>query len=383
MAELVTRVLDVRIQVRNDSAANWAAVNPTMLKGEIGVEIDTGLFKFGDGITPWNGLPYGAQPALKLAANPGASDWDYQVGTMAVVGGDKAWILVSNAQNAAVWKRIMTTEDIIDLGVGDMLKSAFATNEKVTEGYVDSAIKADKLTEGRDITLAGDVISAAVEFDGTQNIILNAALAEVASLAGGGTFTKVQVNAKGQVVGYEVLLASDIPDLTLAKITDAGTAADKNVGTAAGQVVMVDEDGKIDGSIIPALAITDVFIVNDIDAMLEISGAEKGDIAILKTPGDKIGNTFILAGTDPTERNDWVQIVTPLNGIQIINDKSGHEVTLNTDDIDEGDENLYFTEERVVDVMRANASSILTDGASIMHDTDILILNGGNAALTS
>lgn len=47
-----------KIQLRRDSAANWASVNPTLAEGELGIELDTGTFKFGDGSTAWNDLPY-------------------------------------------------------------------------------------------------------------------------------------------------------------------------------------------------------------------------------------------------------------------------------------------------------------------------------------
>ena len=43
---------------RNDTAANWNAANPVLLKGEMGVEIDTRKFKFGDGANHWADLEY-------------------------------------------------------------------------------------------------------------------------------------------------------------------------------------------------------------------------------------------------------------------------------------------------------------------------------------
>lgn len=50
------------IQLRNDTAANWAAANSVLAVGEIGIEREadghaTG-FKIGDGVTPWTDLPY-------------------------------------------------------------------------------------------------------------------------------------------------------------------------------------------------------------------------------------------------------------------------------------------------------------------------------------
>ncbi|MGN7250036.1 hypothetical protein [Arthrobacter sp. SAFR-014] len=50
-----------RIQVRRDTAAEWAAVNPVLAQGEPGLEKVTGKIKYGDGATPWNDLPYASE----------------------------------------------------------------------------------------------------------------------------------------------------------------------------------------------------------------------------------------------------------------------------------------------------------------------------------
>jgi hypothetical protein len=47
-----------QIQVRRDSASNWAAENPTLAAGELGLETDTSLIKVGTGSTAWNSLSY-------------------------------------------------------------------------------------------------------------------------------------------------------------------------------------------------------------------------------------------------------------------------------------------------------------------------------------
>ena len=41
-----------------DKASVWSALNSTLLMGETGHEIDTGNIKIGNGIKPWNQLPY-------------------------------------------------------------------------------------------------------------------------------------------------------------------------------------------------------------------------------------------------------------------------------------------------------------------------------------
>jgi len=48
----------VQIQMRRDLAAAWTATNPTPASGELCLETDTRLTKMGDGVTPWNSLPY-------------------------------------------------------------------------------------------------------------------------------------------------------------------------------------------------------------------------------------------------------------------------------------------------------------------------------------
>lgn len=55
---MATKTLNTRIIMRNDTAENWATKNPTLSKGEFGVENDTNKFKIGDGATAWKELAY-------------------------------------------------------------------------------------------------------------------------------------------------------------------------------------------------------------------------------------------------------------------------------------------------------------------------------------
>lgn len=50
-----------RIQFRRDTAIRWAQVNPVLLDGEPGYELDTGYWKVGDGVKSWNELGYKAE----------------------------------------------------------------------------------------------------------------------------------------------------------------------------------------------------------------------------------------------------------------------------------------------------------------------------------
>jgi len=50
--------VEYTFRLRQDVAADWTSINPVLLAGEPGVELDTGKMKVGDGITSWVTLPY-------------------------------------------------------------------------------------------------------------------------------------------------------------------------------------------------------------------------------------------------------------------------------------------------------------------------------------
>ena len=49
-----------QIQFRRGTSAEWAAANPILAQGEIGVNLDGNRFKIGTGLTSWNNLDYTA-----------------------------------------------------------------------------------------------------------------------------------------------------------------------------------------------------------------------------------------------------------------------------------------------------------------------------------
>ena len=56
---MAKKIIKARLKQRTDTKANWAAQNPVLLAGELGiVSDDPNLYKVGDGTTAWNGLPF-------------------------------------------------------------------------------------------------------------------------------------------------------------------------------------------------------------------------------------------------------------------------------------------------------------------------------------
>lgn len=457
---MANTTLDVKIQIRNDTKNNWTTQNPVLLKGEMGVETDTRKFKFGDGVNDWKTLEYAsATGAIIMNKAPTPTDSGYDVGAMWVdTAANKAYLLFNNTTNQAVWKQLVTPDDLSDLGAGDMLKSQFANNPKAEQGYVNAAIVADTanattgtltagsktfngsanvtvtaddlgaltavpseyvkntdygtaetggvvkstakgtdtvtigadgtmtigkaseavaadtattLATGRTISVAGDATGTSPVFDGSANVTIPLVLANSGVVA--GTFTKVTVDAKGRVTeGVANLTAADIPELTLSKISDAGTAAAKDFGTAEGNVPVLGAGGKLSEAVIPAIAITDTFVVDSQAAMLALE-AQQGDVAVRTD----VNKTFILKVAPATTLANWVELETPTDAVTSVNGLTG-AVTLTTSEVAEGS-NLYFTTARANANWVTHASTELTDSDTLLRTTDTFILNGGNA----
>lgn len=121
-----------------------------------------------------------------------------------------------------------------------------------------------------------------------------------------------------------------------------GTAAFKNTGTASGEIPLLGAGGKLPSSTLPALAITDTFVVASQAAMLALSAAETGDVAVRSD----LNKSFILRGSNPAVLADWQELLTPTDAVLSVNGQTG-VVVLTTQHIGEHSSNLYHTPARV------------------------------------
>lgn len=48
----------IKVQLRRGTATEWSTTNPLLAEGELGLELDTGKFKIGNGLQNWNALVY-------------------------------------------------------------------------------------------------------------------------------------------------------------------------------------------------------------------------------------------------------------------------------------------------------------------------------------
>ncbi|MCQ2010538.1 hypothetical protein NOM01_10975 [Sporolactobacillus sp. STSJ-5] len=105
-----------------------------------------------------------------------------------------------------------------------------------------------------------------------------------------------------------------------------GTVASKNTGTTNGSIPIIGSDGKLDQTILPALAITDTYPVASQTAMLALT-AQVGDIAVRSD----INKSFILKTADPTVLANWQELLTPTDLVQSVAGKTGVVVLVKGD----------------------------------------------------
>jgi hypothetical protein len=108
-----------RIQLRRGGSQEWRNANPTLAQGEVGIDLDSGRIKIGDGSTAWNSLAY--ERPVESVANTANSlvqrdaDGNFQAGTITgtVIGN------ASTASRLANVRQIQLTQDIVASGTFD------------------------------------------------------------------------------------------------------------------------------------------------------------------------------------------------------------------------------------------------------------------------
>lgn len=148
---------NVRIQLRNDTAANWQNSTVVLLPGEFAVENDTGLFKIGNGTDVFKNLKYAnkagetSQELENLKAQigeiPEGKTIIQMIEEAAASGGTVTWDDIENKPT-----KVSVFENDANYLTGQSL-SNYATK-------ADLNAKQDKLTAGNNITIVDGVISA-------------------------------------------------------------------------------------------------------------------------------------------------------------------------------------------------------------------------------
>lgn len=155
---------------------------------------------------------------------------------------------------------------------------------------------------------------------GTGRVLINNPEFELPDVGTEGTYYKVTTDSKGRVVSGQTTLST-------ADIQGLGTAATKNTGTTSGTIPVLGTDGKLNASVLPAIAISDTFVVDSQEAMLALT-AEVGDIAIRTD----LSKSFILKKEGASVLANWQELLTPTDTVTSVAGKVG-AVTLTKSDV--------------------------------------------------
>jgi len=98
-----------------------------------------------------------------------------------------------------------------------------------------------------------------------------------------------------------------------------GTAATKNTGTGNGNVPILDANGKLADSVVPKIAMTNTFVVASQTAMLALSTAQEGDVAVRTD----LNKSFILKASPYSTLANWQELLTPTDAVTSVNGSTG------------------------------------------------------------
>lgn len=172
----------------------------------------------------------------------------------------------------------------------------------------------------------GDKVAIEFNKDSTSlqsNTVVEAIkeLANRANTSGGGTVKSV--NGKRPDPQGEVTV--EIADISTLQQTlnDKIATGDVTVQSVADKVVRLDNTGKLHNSIIPNLAITDVFVVANETAMMQ-QNVQVGDVVVVENEGNKTYMCKDPSQTDKDQKFIAINMGTPM--VMKVNNQSPNSV---------------------------------------------------------
>ncbi len=150
---------------------------------------------------------------------------------------------------------------------------------------------------------------------------------------------KKSLEAKVDKVDGKQLSTNDFTNDDKLKVNNLGTSSSRNVGIQPGNVPLINTNGKIDESIIPAVALTTTYEVDSEERMLNLS-AQLGDVCIR----EDLSKTYILGESgDPTVLSNWKLLRTPTDSVSSVNGMTGN-ISLSSQDLTDGGDLVHAVE---------------------------------------
>ena len=161
---MAQKILYARVQNGSDTAENWSTNNPVLLAGEIGIENDTKLYKFGDGVTAWNDLDYAGTDAAQVQGLIDAAEDNFYAVTAEGEETDTTALAEIDAPkkgDIAVVKRTIANDKVSH--------TAYVYNGSAWEA-ADGNYNAENVYFGKDLTITANIGVQTVGSSGSKTL---------------------------------------------------------------------------------------------------------------------------------------------------------------------------------------------------------------------
>ena len=161
---MAQKILYARVQNGSDTAENWSTNNPVLLAGEIGIENDTKLYKFGDGVTAWNDLDYAGTDAAQVQGLIDAAEDNFYAVTAEGEETDATALAEIDAPkkgDIAVVKRTIANDKVSH--------TAYVYNGSAWEA-ADGNYNAENVYFGKDLTITANIGVQTVGSSGSKTL---------------------------------------------------------------------------------------------------------------------------------------------------------------------------------------------------------------------
>jgi hypothetical protein len=318
----------VKLQVRRGTAANWTSTNPTLSAGEFGLETDTGKLKIGTGSTTWTSLAYVGLTPTEIST------------------------AISNAIAGVIDLSPSTLDTLNELAAAinddpqffTTITTAVSNAQSAAEDYADSAIS----------TAINALDTDDIE-EGSTNLYYTElrAKTDAAELLTGATLTNITISGNGS--GITITAENGVADSTTDDL-DEGTNnkyfTDQRALDAT--AAAYDPAGSAAAAELAASTAINALDTDDI---------EEG--ATNKYFTDQRALDATAAAYDPAGSAAAAELAAEGYADSAISTAIN---ALDTDDIEEGTTNKYFTDQRAVDAVEAAATPDNTADKIVQRD---------------
>ena len=151
-------------------------------------------------------------------------------------------------------------------------------------------------------------------------------LSDLANSGVGTALVKITRDGKGRISGTEAATTTDLAEGSNLYFTDARADARITTAKADPNGVASLVGGKLDAGQLPALAITETFVVASQAAMLALT-CQQGDVAVRTD----LNKSLILTASPPSTLANWQELLAPTGTVASFNGRTGSVVPASGD----------------------------------------------------